>query len=282
MRNWKVLGLIVFGLLSVPTGANAVTVTWEAQGVITDAGASIPAPFTGVMVGDDFEVLVTFDTDATLLATVPFAPGVLYAFDPSSITLAIRIGALDPIFVAWSGPGSENIFFGNLLYARDNSGDLAVVGEPAAVDGYSFSLEYAEGQGVGLTMRGSILDIVNSSDLPTTPDPRLMDLERTVFAAVAFDPSDDDPALAELLFSGEITSIRAVTSRPRARLSRATCVRPRGHEHRQTPQGLNSHLVLTQRKPRPFAEAFSHLDREARGVCRTRFLAGAVPDTCAC
>jgi hypothetical protein len=58
---------------------------------------------------------------------------------------------------------------------------------------------------VGFTMRGGITDIVNGPTLPTTPDPRLVDLDDTFFQIL----------VGEDALVGEITSVRvAQTSVP--------------------------------------------------------------------
>ena len=205
----------VFSLVGIWTPAlHTSRVSWGVYGTITEVHDDVPAPFAGIQVGDKFEVEVTFDTDATLFGTLSFPPGELHYYDPSSIVMTVRIGALDPVTIPWTGPGSGNPFYGNALYVRDASGDQAPQGEPVAQDGYSFGLEFGDGLGIAVLLRGSILDVVNGPELPAAPDPRILDWEKTLLSAVAFDASIPNATTAEGLFVGEISEMRPVDAIP--------------------------------------------------------------------
>ena len=84
----------------------------------------------------------------------------------------------------------------NLLWLRDNSADRSA-DEFDEVDGLTFALFDADGFGISIVLRGSDLDIFNNGDLPTDPDPGLVNLE----IAVAQWSSEDGFA------GGDISSI---------------------------------------------------------------------------
>jgi hypothetical protein len=176
----KILGFLTVGLLAGPMAANAVPVTWSVVGTITGvtSGPSGVPYFPAAVVGDPFEVLLSFNTDAVLQGTNTgnqFAPGARYRYDPSSIQFSVRVGASGPVNFAY-GPEFAS---GSFLYLLDNTG-YASSGVPW--DGISFGLQTAGANpSIGLSMRGAILDIVNGPGLPVTPDPRLADLDQTFF-----------------------------------------------------------------------------------------------------
>ena len=192
--------IIAAAIAALPLTSNATIVTWRYEGVITEANpagtlASLLPDFADVAVGEQFEVFLSFDTDATLLRTRSgpfFNPGVKYEYDPASISYLVRIGTRTPLELAWTAGGSDTLF------ARDNSGD--VPNEAPAVDGYTFGIDSANGHiNISTIMRGPVLDIVTSPLLPTIPDPRLADLALSRFLLFS---SDGTGAI-----TGDITSI---------------------------------------------------------------------------
>jgi hypothetical protein len=84
------------------------------------------------------------------------------------------------------------------LYVLDNTG---YVSGGVPWDGLTFALGN-EGESVGWSMRGGILDIVNGPGLPMSPDPRLADLDETFFFLLV--GGADGGGL-----SGEITQVRS-------------------------------------------------------------------------
>lgn len=162
------LTLIV--VLLSPVVANADLITWEFSGQIDDTDRA------GVSVGNAFSVQVNFDTDAALLTTQTggvFDPGARYQYDPSGMSFVVNLpGLTDAVFTPGSGL--------NVLWLRDNSGDRQCC-EPAVVDGLSFQLQGTDFLVQAGIFRGSILDIFDGPGLPTTPDPRLVDLEISAF-----------------------------------------------------------------------------------------------------
>jgi len=197
----KILGLLAVGLLAGTSAANAVPVTWSVVGSITTAtsGTSGVPFFPAAAVGDAFDVLVSFDTDAALIRTQSsgiFAPGTRYSYDPASIRFSVRVGASGPVDFA-PGPAYPN----GLLYLLDNTG-YASGGVPW--DGITFILQDSNfNEGITLTMRGGITDIVNGPGLPMNPDPRLADLDQTFFAILGGGGQGGN-------LRGEITAVRRV------------------------------------------------------------------------
>jgi len=169
--------IIAAFLVLGPIAGNADLVTWELSGLIDDTDR------LGVNIGDAFSVQVNFDTDAALLTTQTggrFDPGARYEYDPSGMSFVVNIpGLIDELFTPGDGA--------NILWLRDNSGDRADGGEPAQVDGLSFALEDTDFIIQAGIFRGSILDLFDGPGLPSTPDPRLVDLEISDFAIVDSD-----------------------------------------------------------------------------------------------
>lgn len=195
-------------IAALPVTGSAVPVTWELQGhidYVNLAGTLLDRmpDWADVATGEEFRVLLGFDTDAALLRTRSggqYAPGVRYEYDPSSLSFLIQIGARTPIELGYSvlaGLGRQ------LIYARDNAGDLADDGEGAQVDGYTIGVASDDNLlTAGVLMRGAILDIVNGPVLPATPDPRLANLAMSVLNVAAWDDSGG-------FLSGVMTSVRA-------------------------------------------------------------------------
>ena len=205
---------VAVGSLSAPDPASAEIVTWINRGVIEEVGAQVPPAFAGVAVGDEFELRVTFDTQAPLWATLPFPPGSLYVHDYSSVRMSLTVGAVGPIALAPTAPGSNNPYFGSALYVRDDSGDLASSGYPPALDGISLGLEYASGEGIAVIFRGDVLDLVNGPGLPTNPDRRLTDLLDSFLSVRRFDATGTDPLFVETHFLGRVRSVEAAPGTP--------------------------------------------------------------------
>lgn len=193
------VGALAAAILAVPTVTYAVPVTWSIVGQITGTGGPSGAPyFPAAVVGDAFEVLVSFDTDAPLVRTSSggsFGPGARYSYDPASIRFSVRVGASGPIDFAY---GPEFGLPYSFLYLLDDTG-YASGGVPW--DGFTFALGNLGSQ-LALSMRGGILDIVNGPGLPMTPDPRLADLDQTFFQIATADGAETS------FLSGEITAVR--------------------------------------------------------------------------
>ena len=190
MTRTKSTYLALLAVLLSPVVAQADLVTWEFSGLIGDTDR------LGVNIADAFSVQVNFDTDASLLTTRTggrFDPGARYEYDPSGMSFVVNLpGLIDEVFTPGAGL--------NVLWLRDNSGDRAAGGEPTQVDGLSFVLEGAGFLVQAGIFRGSILDIFDGPGLPSTPDPRLVDLEISSF----FISTSDGAA------SGRISSVTSV------------------------------------------------------------------------
>lgn len=191
MTKTKSTYLAVLTILLSPMVASADPITWEFTGAINEIDGS-----PGVSIDDMFRVLVSFDTDAALVRAQTggrFDPGTRYEYDASGVSMLVSLpGQADQLFT----PLGEGL---DLLWLRDNSGDRSCC-EFAEVDGLTFGLLDADGRGLSIILRGSILDIFNNGDLPTDPDPRLLDLEIAVFQL----------SLADGYAIGDISSIRRV------------------------------------------------------------------------
>jgi hypothetical protein len=201
--------VISVGSLAAIDPAQAEVVTWINRGVIEEVATQLPPAFAGVEVGDEFELRVTFDNAAALWATLPFPPGSLHVYDYSSVAMTLTVGAVGPINFTPLSPGSSNPYYGNVLYARDDSGDIVADDYPPVMDGYSFGAEYAPGEGIALVFRGDVLDLVNGTQLPTTPDRRLTDLRDAFLAVRRFDATGVDPLFVESHFLGRVRSVEA-------------------------------------------------------------------------
>jgi len=195
----RILGVVATAMMAAPMVTNAVPVTWSITGQIAStSGASGPPYFPTAVIGDAFEVLVSFDTDAPLVRTSSggaFGPGARYSYDPASIRFSVRVGASGPIDFAY---GPEFGLPYSFLYLLDNTGYVSA-GVPW--DGLTFALGNV-GEQLALSMRGGILDIVNGPGLPMTPDPRLADLDQTFFV-IAVGGADEGSLY------GEITLVRS-------------------------------------------------------------------------
>lgn len=159
----------VLGLLFAvkANSVHAVEVSWEMTGTIHENTG-----LEGVFVGDPFRVSVTFDSDAALITTQTggrFEPGARYQYDTSVLTIVAGLSEL-PEIVFESSP--ENSL--QLLWIRDNSGDLKDFGEPPVVDGMTMGIFRATPASVGVIFRGSIIDIFDGPGLPIQPDQRLL------------------------------------------------------------------------------------------------------------
>jgi hypothetical protein len=155
-----------------PMSVNAEPVTWEITGEIDEIDGS-----PGVSIGDGFSVLVSFDSDASLVRAQTggrFDPGTRYEYDASAVSLLVSLGSLPDQLITPFGDGTD------LLWLRDNSGDRSCC-EFDEVDGLTFALLDINSVGASIIFRGSILDLFNGGGLPTDPDPRLLDLEIAAF-----------------------------------------------------------------------------------------------------
>ena len=203
----NIQGLLAVVVFALPMVASATVVTWELRGSITGFSGQLPAEYAGAAVGDSFQILFSFDTDAALIRTDQggrFDPGARYVYDPSSMSATVAVGNGGPVDYAVSDPDPAN----SLLYMRDDSGDLlGVLGY--LVDGFSIGIGSISGEVFNLVLRGSVLDIIDGPALPAVPDPRLADLEDSGFAVRFFDSSGEVYALA-----GDVTSVQAMAASP--------------------------------------------------------------------
>lgn len=177
--NSKILGLLAVGLLAGPMLAAAEVVTWELKGEIDGMSGDGRPFFPEAVVGDQYRLLVTFDTNAVLLSTNSggfFAPGVRYRYDPSSLRMRLFVNGSGPVDFDYEPstiPGFIDIL--------DNTSFPTLGSEPW--DGISFNLlfHYPDGSTVqfGAFLRGSNTDIFDGPGIPKTPDPRLLDQEQT-------------------------------------------------------------------------------------------------------
>lgn len=170
--------LALLAILLSPMAANAGLVTWQVDGLISEVDGS-----SSSTVGDEFRVLVNFDTNALLEIAQTggrFGAGTRYEYDASGVSFLVSLeNQADQVITPIVGGI-------NLLWLRDNSADRDCC-EPPEVDGLTFALLDDQGYGVSIILRGSILDIFNNGDLPTDPDPRLVDLEIAAFQWVVDD-----------------------------------------------------------------------------------------------
>lgn len=187
MKN-KLTSLLVTIAAIAPLAAEADLVTWEFTGLLDESTAA------GIDVNDPFKVQVSFDLDAELLLAQTgdrFDPGTRYVYDATDLSILISLpGMADQLLTA---TGDQNI-----LWLRDDSGDRSCCEAPA-VDGITFALGGTD-YGASIIFRGSILDIYDGGALPSTPDPRLLDLELAEFFYQTVDGA----------VGGRITSARAV------------------------------------------------------------------------
>ena len=183
--------LAALAVMLSPMVANADLITWDFNGQITVADGS-----SSSSIGDDFRILVSFDTNALLERAQTggrFGAGTRYEYDASGVSFLVSLeDQADQLITPVSGGF-------NLLWLRDNSEDRSCCEFPQ-VDGLTFALLDANGYGVSIILRGSILDIFNGGQLPTDPDPRLVDLEIAVFQW----------SVEDGLTTGNITSISRV------------------------------------------------------------------------
>lgn len=194
MTRTKSAFLTLVAVLLAPIMANADVVTWEVTGVIIQVDGS--GGGSGASTGDNFSILVTFDTDASLQQAQTggrFGDGTRYEYDASGVSFLVSVDGQPDQSITPIAGGL------NLLWLRDNSADRSCC-EFDEVDGLTFALFDDEANGVSIILRGGILDLFTDGELPTDPDPRLVDLDIAVAQW-----SDDDG-----LTSGDITGIRRV------------------------------------------------------------------------
>ena len=191
MTKSRNLLLALLAVLLSPMAANAGLITWEFNGEITEVNGS-----SSSSLGDIFRVVVDFDANAVLERAQTggrFGDGTRYEYDGSAMSFLVSLeGQADQSFSPIAGGL-------NLLWLRDNSADRSCCEAPE-VDGLTFALLDADAFGVSVILRGSILDIFNNGDLPTYPDPRLVDLEIAAFQWATADGST----------IGRISSIRRI------------------------------------------------------------------------
>jgi hypothetical protein len=167
----RALGLAA---VAVVCNANAAVTIWEFEGQITvvdEKPGFDPYPDEFV-VGMPFKVKIEFDTAAPLSGVPqPQGTGLRYNYNNvDSLRFNIYLGETCNPCVP---QGSHNII------VRDDAAFPPPAGP--AVDGYSFGVTTPDGQQIGLFMRGPVLDVVRGGALPESPDPRLADLELSVF-----------------------------------------------------------------------------------------------------
>jgi hypothetical protein len=178
MTKTRSICLALLTVLLSPMAANADLITWEAGGLISEVDGSSSSE-----VGDEFRVLINFDTNALLERAQTggrFGAGTRYEYGASGVSFLVSLEDQADQLITPVGGGI------NLLWLRDNSADRDCC-EFDEVDGLTFALLDADGYGLSIILRGSILDIFNNGDLPTDPDPRLVDLEIAVFQWTAED-----------------------------------------------------------------------------------------------
>lgn len=181
MRKGLIIAPLTAALLLTSAFAHAERVTWEFTGQL-ESVFNVPT----ASVGDEFRVLVTFDTDAPLLTTQTggrFEPGARYEYDGRGLTVLVILPGFPSVLIMPSASSR------NTLWQRDNSGDALLWDEPAVVDGITFGIsdpDYGPSPiSVGqfqVVLRGSNLEIFDGPGLTTTPDPRLLNLELRNFS----------------------------------------------------------------------------------------------------
>lgn len=182
-----------------PLAAGAMPVLWQFGGHLDAVTGSVGIP---IAAGDAFTIDVGFDTSAGLFGQV----GGRYSYDPSSITMSIRIGGFGP-FNSSFNPAADGV-----LFLRNNAvpPDAAA---PPLVDGMSFVLNDFNGSGgqdsLSLIMRSGDIGIFSDGSLPSMPDPRLVAGYLRVFqfcSSSARNPGSCD--LAEV--DGTLDAVRAL------------------------------------------------------------------------
>jgi hypothetical protein len=164
-------------LLAGSPAANALVVTWEMQGTVTNTDGVVPG-FGTLMVGDPYVLTWSFDTDAVLVLTregLQFAPGRRHEFDPSSLVMALQVGEGPSVAFSYN-PARSN----NSLWLRDNSNDQQVDGQ--SVDGITFSLGTDDSGGsISAIFRTSDTTVVDGPGLPADPYPAMETFAVSVF-----------------------------------------------------------------------------------------------------
>ncbi len=171
-------------MLFITPAAFAGIITAGFSGVFSEVLAFGTPEFA---VGDEFHVVVGYDSDATLLgqncASIPapllpcdnadFNPGALYAYDPSSLFFDVTIGGITTRFGDETDAVSALPGLDNLLWYRDNSGDRILQDGFGPSDGLSFrkSALFADNSAylISLVLRTSDTSAVSGAALPTDP-----------------------------------------------------------------------------------------------------------------
>ncbi len=154
--------------------ANATLVNWEFRGTL-DSVTNQP----GLTAGDPFRVIAQFDTNAALVNTrsgSPYAPGNLYEYDYSAVSLRIYLGGL-PVQLFSPGPSTVPQ---NFLWLRDNSNDRAGLDGFGPSDGLSIGLSDNLTYLASIVLRGTN-DVFTGSALPSSPDPLLLGFQTRGF-----------------------------------------------------------------------------------------------------
>ncbi|WP_157984288.1 PEP-CTERM sorting domain-containing protein [Undibacterium parvum] len=185
----KILIKFVLAALAFASfAANASLVTWDYRGNITGATG-----YPDYHVGDAFQVLLSFDTNAAILNTKPSRT----EFDPASLIMDFKIGGTNWQHIAYQAAS------GGLIYLRNNQANPDAGAGPELVDGLSFGLSSTEfPNGIALILRSFDLDSLSSALLPSTP------FALTNIAANNFQDSGDNAT--GKFFAGTITSVNAV------------------------------------------------------------------------
>lgn len=200
--RWLSLATAAF-LSCLSFGAAAMSTVWEVKGHLT----TVTGPFTGQFnVGDPFRILIGFDTNQPLAATVNGASsGVRYNYwSADSLTFRIEIGSACAPCEPARDPGFDPTQ--SLIIVRDNyDGDTPPPPQTRqALDGYTFGVVTPGGMFINVIMRGPTpLNVVNGPALAAPPDPRLASLATHALQACPIGGNSCDDA--EL--SGTIESV---------------------------------------------------------------------------
>jgi hypothetical protein len=148
--------------------AHAGTVTWDLGGKITAATGF------GVSVGDQVDLLLSFDTLASPNPARSDPTHGVYAYFANSLTMDIFVNGVE------RGFNTFDPLQGGVILLRNNA---PFSGQ--TVDGLTFALNEDDGGGnllsFQVTLRGTDLSVLNSGALPGTPPPGLLTEETHMF-----------------------------------------------------------------------------------------------------
>ena len=172
--NSRILGLLAVGLLGGSIQANASSVTWNFSGTWTDLTlGTAKSPLSSIpAVGTAFSLAITFDTSEVFLGSCSNTPGGTDCAKYNTPSLKFELSS--PSCSGNKCTSGSDVAVGSGIFVGNNTDALPGPGVTVS-DAILFQIFDSNGIRWSASFGSSDLSVFNSTALPSTFDPRLLE-----------------------------------------------------------------------------------------------------------